>query len=301
MIVDQVWKLVLSAVLGTALIGGIAYWATRDRPLEMTDLGKQLAQTATTDFAKKLPRTTEVSRCLLIISSRGSSDQAKKLKEMLREAIDRTGKYRLETWADVENQLKGNKLAQFLAAIGLAPGVEPSNLEQAVKACKQLDERVNLTIDGVLFVETSLQEGADEDGFGTRIDLRGRLWSVKQDKLLSDGPVIEEKIDSRLDGRYVSYSIGRQSFLGRLFLWFLASAGAPWLGIAVVRAVVRRKNNGMNLAMLALLTLFDLALFYVLVLAIDPGMLGAVALAVVAGLMGYYNYDACDYIERRLL
>lgn len=301
MIVDQVWKLVLSAVLGTALIGGIGYWATRERPLQMTDLGKQLAESATADFAKKLPRAPEVSRCLLIISSRGSSDQAKQLKEMLRESIDRTGKFRLETWSDIEKQLQGNKFVQFLAALGLAPGVEPSSLEQAVKACKQLDERVNLTIDGVMFVETSLQEGADEDGFGTRIDLRGRLWSVRQDKLVSDGPVVEEKIDSRLDGRYISYTIGRQSFLGRLFMWFLASAGAPWLGITVVRAIVRRKNNVLNLAMLAGLTLFDLALFFVLVLAIDPGMLGGVSLVVVAALMGYYNYDACDYIERRLL
>lgn len=301
MIVDQVWKLVLSAVLGTALIGGIAWWATRDRPRQMTDLGKQLAESATTEFAKRLPRAQEVNRCLIIISTRGPRDQAGQLQEMLAAAIDKTGKFRLETWDALTRQLDKNKLAPFLTALGLLPGVEPTSLEQAVKACKQLDERANITVDGVLFVDSNLQEGTEEDGFGTRIALAGQLWGLRAGKLLNDGPRIEETIDSRLDPRYVSYTIGRQTLLGRLFLWFLVSAGAPWAGIGLVRAIVRRKDNALNLALLAALTLLDLGLFFVLVLAIDPGALGTIALLVVAGLMGYYNYDACDYIERRLL
>lgn len=300
MIVDKAWKLALSALIGASLIGGVAYWATREPVRVMTPLAQELAAAATSDFAKKLPRVQEVNACLLIVNGRGPRDEGQQLREMLVRAVDGTGKYRLRTWKDITDGLGSNIFGQLVQKLGLAPGEEPSTLPRAVEACK-FASTANVELDGVLLVDTNLLEGQDEDGFGTRITLEGQLWGLKAGKLLSDGPRVTEEITSRLDPRYLSYTIGRWSILLRLFTWFVASAGLPWALIRVVRAVARRKDNGLNAGMLVGFTLADLVVFWVLVLALGTGGGSLLGLVLVAGLMGYYNYDACDYISRRLM
>lgn len=300
MIVDKLWKIVLSSVLATALIGGITYWATRETPKEMTPLAYELSVSATSEFARRIPRAQEVKTCLLIVSTRGPADQAQQLREMLVDAVDASGKYRLRTWNDVTKELGSNIFGQITSKLGLTPGEEPGSLQAAVSAA-EFASTANVELDGILMVDSNLLEGNDDDGFGTKVTLEGTLWGLKAKKALAEPVKVHEEITSRLDGRYVSYVIGRQSVLLRLFLWFLAAAGLPWVCIAIVRTVVKKKDNVLNIGMLAVFTILDLLLFWVLVLAIGGGMGTVLALLLVGGLMGYYNYDACDYIERRLL
>lgn len=300
MIVDKLWKIVLSSVLATALIGGITYWATRETPKQMTPLAHELSVSATSEFARRIPRAQEVKTCLLIVSTRGPADQAQQLREMLVEAVDASGKYRLRTWSDVTKELGSNIFGQITSKLGLTPGEEPGSLQAAVSAA-EFASTANVELDGILMVDSNLLEGSDDDGFGTKVTLEGTLWGLKAKKALAEPVKVHEEITSRLDGRYVSYVIGRQSLILRLFLWFLAAAGLPWLCITIVRVVVKKKDNVLNIGMLAVFTLLDLLLFWILVLAIGGGMGTGLALLLVGGLMGYYNYDACDYIERRLL
>lgn len=300
MIVDKLWKIVLSSVLMTALVGGITYWATRETPKEMTPLAHELSVSATSEFARKIPRSQEVKTCLLIVSTRGPADQAQQLREMLVDAVDRSGKYRLRTWSDVTKQLGSNIFGQLMTKVGLTPGEEPATLESAVKAA-EFAQTAQVELDGILMVDSNLLEGNDEDGFGTKVTLEGTLWGLKAKKALAEPVKVHEEITSRLDGRYVSFAISRQPVLLRLFGWFLVAAGLPWMCIAVVRTVVKKKDNVLNIGMLVVFTLIDLLLFWFLILAIGAGWGTLLALLLVGGLMGYYNYDACDYIERRLL
>lgn len=300
MIVDKLWKIVLSSVLATLLIGGITYWATRETPKQMTPLAYELSASATSEFARRIPRAQEVKTCLLIVSTRGPADQAQQLREMLVEAVDASGKYRLRTWNDVTKELGSNIFGQITSKLGLTPGEEPGSLQAAVSAA-EFASTANVELDGILMVDSNLLEGNDDDGFGTKVTLEGTLWGLKAKKALAEPVKVHEEITSRLDGRYVSYVVSRQPLFLRFLGWFFVSAGLPWFLIAVVRTVVKRKDNVLNIGMLVVFTIFDLLVFWFLVLALGAGWGTLLALFIVGGLMGYYNYDACDYIERRLL
>ncbi len=101
--------------------------------------------------------------------------------------------------------------------------------------------------------------------------------------------------------RYLAHQMSQRSFLWRFPLWFVVATGLPWALIQVVRWVLRKRNNSANLGVLALFTLVDLAVAWPLLFAYALSGFTLFGMLVLAALMGYYNYDACDYIERRLL
>ncbi len=301
MIFDKLWKIVVSVAVALTLIGVVTYFVTRETKRTMTPLMHDIAQGVTQEFARDLPRTRDVNTALFLVAGRGPRDEEEQFRDMLTRAVEATSKYRLTTWDRVTDQLGETYLGKFFMEVGLTPGQAPNSLDRAIKAVPYL-ERANIEVDGILLVDVvEFTEGPDQDGLGAKISLDGKLYSIKEKKVVSDGPKVSEGIESSLDPRYVSYRISQQSLIGRFLLWFLVSAGLPWAAIGVVRRVVKMRKNELNGLLLVGFTAADLLVFWVLVLALGttPGSLAG--LLVTAALMGYYNYDAMDYIGRRLL
>ncbi|MCW8140909.1 MAG: hypothetical protein KIT58_18560 [Planctomycetota bacterium] len=301
MIFDKLWKIVVSVAVVAALIGVVAYFATRETRRTMTPLMHGIARDVTQAFARDLPRSRDVNTALFIVAGRGPRDEEQQFQDMLFRAVEGTSKYRLTTWDDVKRQLGETWTGEVISKLGLTPGQAPSDLDRAVRAVTHL-EKANIIIDGILFVDVAeFTEGPDKDGLGARIALKGQLYSLQDKKVVADGPKVSEGVESALDPRYVSYRISQQSLIGRFLLFFILAAGLPWAGIGVVRRVVKMRRNEMNGLLLAGFTAADLLLFWVVVLALGTSGTSLFGLLVVAGLMGYYNFDAMDYIGRRLL
>jgi hypothetical protein len=301
MIFDKAWKVVASVAAAAAVIGGFVWWLGREPKREMTPLMYSIARDVTAEFAHEVPRVRDVNTALFLVAGRGPRDEEEQFRRMLTGAVEGTSKYRLETWEDITGKLDKTLVGRFLQEAGLTPGEAPHDLDRAIKAVTRL-ENAGIAVDGILFVDVvDFTEGPDDDGLGAKITLEGQLYSLPEKKVVEKPTRVTEAIDSSLDPRYVSYKIGQQSFIARLLLWFILSAGLPWAAIGLVRVVLKKRKNELNAVVLVVFTLCDLALFWVLVLALGTSGTSIVGLLLTAGLMGYYNYDALDYIGRRLL
>lgn len=301
MIFDKLWKIVVSVSVALTLIGVVTYFVTREAKRTMTPLMHDIARDVTQAFARDLPRSRDVNTALFLVAGRGPRDEEEQFRDMLTRAVEATAKYRLTTWADITDQLGETAVGTFLLEVGLTPGQAPNTMDRAVKAVAHL-ERAGIALDGILLVDvTEFTEGPDQDGLGAKIALDGKLYSLKEKKVVSDGPTVSQAIESALDPRYVSYRISQQSLIGRFVLWFIVAAGLPWAGIGLVRRVVKARKNELNALLLVGFTVADLLVFWVLVLALGATAGSLAGLLVTAALMGYYNYDAMDYIGRRLL
>jgi hypothetical protein len=301
MIFDKLWKIVVSVAVAMMLIGVVTYFVTRETKRELTPLMHALAQKVTGDFAQELPRSREVNTALFLVAGRGPRDEEDQFRQMLEDTVQATSKYRLESWERINDQLGETLVGRFLQETGLAPGEPPRTLDQASRVVHRLGD-AGFSIDGILFVDiVEFTEGPDQDGLGAKISLDGRLYSVKEKKIVTEPTKVSEAIESSLDPRYVGYKISQQSIIVRFLGWFVLSAGLPWAGIALIRAILKRRRNELNGALLVTLTLADLAIFWLLVLALGTSGGAIAGLLLTAALMGYYNYDAMDYIGRRLM
>lgn len=301
MIFDKLWKIVVSVAVAVTLIGVVTYFVTRETKRQLTPLMEKLAQNVCADFARELPRSREINTALFLVAGRGPRDEEEQFRDMLEDTVQATSKYRLESWERINDRLGETLVGRFLQETGLAPGEAPRTLEQASRVVHRLGD-AGFAIDGILFVDiVDFTEGPDQDGLGAKITLDGRLYSVKEKKIVTEPTKVSAAIDSALDPRYVGYKISQQSIILRFLGWFILSAGLPWVGIGVMRAVLKKRRNELNGLLLVLLTLVDLALFWLLVLALGTSGGAFAGLLLTAALMGYYNYDAMDYIGRRLL
>ncbi|RMG14088.1 MAG: hypothetical protein D6731_10820 [Planctomycetota bacterium] len=296
----KAWK-ILGVLALVGVLGGVLAYVGYRPEREMTALMQQVAEVVEREFKDKLPRVRKIDRMLILIPGRSPRPEERQFREQLLDTVVRSDKYSLITWDEVEERLRGKQWTRILTELGMMPGEVPQTLEAAKQAMKQLD-RANLEIDGVLFIEvTEFYEGDDEDGFGAKIGVKGTVWSRAEGAVVAEVPPIVEAIDSRWDLRYLQHAMGRQSLFWRLPLWLLLVCGLPWGLIQVVRAVLKRRSNGLNAALLATFTLFDIALAWPLLLGFGVGPGSLVGLIFVLLVAGYYNYDALDYIERRLL
>src|SRR5688572_25155334 len=105
----------------------------------MTPLMEDLAKAATAEFARELPRDRNVNTALFLVSGRGPRDEEDQFREMLEDAVQRTAKYRLETWENITDQLDKTLVGKFLQETGLTPGQAPQRLDQAIKVVTRLE------------------------------------------------------------------------------------------------------------------------------------------------------------------
>jgi hypothetical protein len=131
-IFDKVWKLVVSVIVTSALIGVITYFATREPKREMTKLMYDLAEASSTEFADKLPRARDVDKVLFIVAGRGHRDEEQQFRDILTAKVQSTGKYRLRTWKDIKDDLNETILGQILQKLGMTTEQGPDTLERAV-------------------------------------------------------------------------------------------------------------------------------------------------------------------------
>lgn len=301
---DKAWKLAL-VVVAIALVVGLTYWLfSGEERRELTPLMADLARDSAEDFATRLPRHRDVNTALLLVAGRGTRDEEEQFNRLLLDHVQRSSKYRIRTWEEITDRFGETFVGAAAQKLGLLPGQAPTSLGKAVAAV-ELIQKTNLDggdLDGVLLVDVQqFTEGPRQDGLGAQITLVGKLYSTRSKQVVEEVGPLTHEITSAWDLRYIRYWLSESSLLGRVFLWLLVLLGLPWALIQLVRPIVKRKRNAWNVTLLVSLTVVDVLLGWVLLTALATGGWTVLMLLAVAGLAGYYNYDACDYIERRLL
>jgi len=304
--ITKLGKFLVLALVLSGVVWGVNYWINLETPRKMTPLMHDLAHNISQEFGKKLPRDQRINTLLVLITGRGHRDEERHFKEMLVNSIIATDKYRVRTWKDVQDQLDQNNsfLSQFLTKTNLVPGQEPTTVKDAALALTYLEKANFRPIDGIMHINvTNFTEGPNNDGLYSKIALTSKITRHhgKNIELIHELEPLSHSIDSPWDSRYVSYTISRQPILARFLLWLIIVCIIPWIGINLVRFIMRRRNNNLTFALLGVLTSFGVVLAWALLLAFSLTPLSLISLLIFSGLVGYYNHDAIDYINRRLL
>ncbi|MEZ6187050.1 MAG: hypothetical protein R3F62_18825 [Planctomycetota bacterium] len=300
---DKVWKIVVMLGILAGVIGGIVWFASGEERREMTDLMQGVASTTEAEFREALPRVRDVNALFLVISGRSDRDEEVQFEEQLAEAVKKSSKYKVIDWSAVEEFQESTWLGTLYQKLNIIDTTRPpATFEKAVAVVTALYEKAGFETDGLLWVDvTQFDEGKDGDGLGSRVGVQAKIYSLKKKEVVAEVPEITHGIESPWDLRYVRYRISQTSLILRFLGWFLVSVTLPWVGISLVRGIVKKKSNQLNLALLGGLTLISMLLAWSLLAALGTGFGAWLTVITVGGLMGYYNYDACDYIERRLL
>ncbi len=296
---DKIVKIV-GGVLVLGLVVGLVAWLTHDGKRQLPPVLKELSDEVALEFAEKLPRNRQVNDLLVIVPRSGNQrDEEIRFREILKDRIIEARKYNVQDWTDVKKKVDDGKLTHFLNdMLGLVPGDDPKNLEQAKKVLDWL-AKANMTFDGVLVVNIQEFEEGD-DGLHAKVAVTGDIYGVAAGKTIETVPPVVRSVDSVFNYTYLHHRLESMSLVLRFLGWFLVAATLPFALIQLVRAVVTRRKNELNLALVAVFTGFDVLLAWILISAISVGLGSGLFVLVLTALMGYYNYDACDYIERRL-
>jgi hypothetical protein len=302
-------KFILISVVLSSVVGGLTYWLTRPSGPQMTPLMRRLTEGVTKEFGEQVPIHRKVETVYILLKSGGSRGPEQEFQSELEDAVHKSGRYKIQDWETIEKWLEQeankptfrNIVNKYLMGND-GTITEPASLEQLQGVIKELDAANYPDLDGVLLVDIKeFYEGPDEDGFGAKVSVEAKLWSKREGTVVAEVGPISDEITSRLDLRYLQHNAGQTSWLLRFFLWFLISCGLPWGAIQVVRMVVQKRSNVATMGLLAMFTSVSVLLAWPLLTSFGTGGGTIVALLIAAGVMGYYNYDAVEYINRRLL
>lgn len=303
---DKIFKIV-GGVVVLGLVVGLVVWLTRDTKRELPPILRDLSDEVAREFAEELPRNRQVNDLLVIVPRSGNQrDEELRFREILKSRIIEAHKYNVQDWEDVKKKVDSSSLRKFLNdALNIVPGDDPKNLEQAIGVLGWLS-KANMTFDGVLVVNIQeFQEG--DDGLHAKVAVTGEIYGVAAKKTIetvppagSGRPAVTRSVDSAFNYTYLHHKLESSSLILRFLGWFVVAATLPFALIQLVRAVVSKRKNELNMALIAAFTIFDVLLAWILISALSIGMGTTIFAILLLGLMGYYNYDACDYIERRL-
>lgn len=296
---DKLWKIIVGIIALSLVVGVIVWLATRETPRKMTPLMHQLSTDASKELAKQLPRRDDVNSVLLLITGPQSRDEQQQFAEMLFDDVIRSAKYDCKTWKDAKKVIDETIRGWLYKKFNLVPGVAPTTMKVAIPVIERLEE-ANYPVDGVLLVRIKrFDEGPDASGLGAKIEVDAEIYSRTSKKTIKVDPVTRE-ISSAWDRRYLAHVMDQQSIFWRFPVWLIVCCGLPWALIQVVRWILAKRSNGANIALLVALTLVDVGLAWVLLFEFGVGGGTIFGLLVVTLMMGYYNFDATDYIERKL-
>jgi hypothetical protein len=302
--VEQKRLLKVSTLIATLLIGGgLTYYFLSDEPKrELNAVMRELSIQTAKELAQKLPRITGMED-VLVVPIVGGRDEDKRLQDIINNEIAKVRKYSIKDWGYIKDKLSDGPLwGQFMEKVGIINDAPPKNLEQALKAAKVL-ATTGMNLDGVLIIKGDFDQGPNEDALGANVRLTARFFDVKNKKELENQQkVAENGIKSAWNRLYLTHKLDNMGILPRFLFWALVVCLQPWLLIELCRLVLRRKRNAGNMILLAVFTLVDTALAWPLLMALTSlGLMSITALICIAGATAYYNYDAMDYIERKLL
>jgi hypothetical protein len=296
--VDKIFKIVGGFVV-LGLVVALIVWLTHDSKRKLSPILEELSEEVSTEFAEKLPRNRQVNDLLMILPRSGNiRDEELRFRDILKNDIVKARKYNVSDWEDVKKKVGDTFIGKVLTETGLVPGDDPKNLDQAVKIMKRLSA-ANQNFDGVLLVYVKdFDEG--QEGLHAKVSVDGEIYGVAAATTIEKVPPVARSVDSVMNYTYLHHRIESMSIFLRFFGWFLVAATMPFALIQLVRAVVTKRKNELNLALIASFTIIDVLLAWILISAMSFGMGTTLFALLLAGLLGYYNYDACDYIERRL-
>lgn len=303
-------KFIIVSLVLSSIVGAATYFLTRTEGPQMTILMKELTEGVNKEFSTKIPVHRKVGTVYVIVHGRGSRTPEAEFQETLMDTVAASNKYNVQDFKTIRKFLEAEANATLWRQLrnkflGDDQGniVEPVSIEKAHEVIKKLDEaNYEPEIDGILVVDvTNFYEGPDKDGFGAKVSVEAKLWSKAEGKVVAKVEPITDEITSAMDIRYLQHKTGQMSWFLRFFVWLIVSCGLPWLLIQVVRAVVKKRDNVASMMLLIGFTSISVALAWPLLCSFGTGGGTVFALLIAAGVMGYYNYDATEYINRRLL
>ena len=163
----------------------------------------------------------------------------------------------------------------------------------------KLDE-ANVKVDGALIVNIKrFDEGPKQSGLGAKITVNAEIYS-NNSKKVTEVPDVSREITSAWDRRYLAHVMDQQSIFWRFPLWFVIACGLPWALIALVRKVLNKRDNVWNIGLILALTVASMCAAWPLLFEFGASGGTIVGEVFVLLAMGYYNYDAIDYIDRKL-
>lgn len=290
-------------VLGVGAIAGVASWyLSQPRERELNAVMEELSIRTARDFSKDMPRLQDLEN-LLVITKIGGRDEDKRLRDIVLEAVERERKYTVITWSGLQEKFsEGGLWQQFIERIGLLDDTaEPRTPEQVQSAVKYLGQ-ANLPVDGALFIKCIFDQGPRDDALGASVELQGRFYDIKKKKELDHKVQARHAIDSTWNRLYLTHKLENFGFFPRILIFVLLLTLKPWALIGLVRMVLKKRENAWVFAAIGLFVAVDVLAAWPLLMTLGTIGLGSlVFFIIIGGASAYYNYDAFDYIQRRLL
>jgi hypothetical protein len=291
-------------VASIAAVGFGGYWYfSQERKREMNPVMEELSKRTTKDFSSQIPRVQNVER-LLVIAKIGGRDEDSHLEQTLVNSIANKRKYTVQTWREIQEKLDAGTLwQQFMDQMGWIDGQMPTTLEETQAAVKVLNT-ANIKIDGVFIIDCLYQE--EEDSVGSKVALEGQIYKVNKrtSKLTKAGKHVEasNSIETHWDRLYLTYEVQSYSFFTRFLIWCLFSFAPFWVFIPTTRWVIKKKDNTWLGVYIGLSIFSGTFLFWFILAALASINFGTVVfLIIVASAIYKINYDALDYIARKLM
>lgn len=163
-----------------------------------------------------------------------------------------------------------------------------TRLDEAVKAGKQMG------VSGVVFGNVP-EFTSDQHSASVRLNLR--VANVKTGEAVFADSFAQREPPSPASLEGIRHSVLATAVIQRVIIWLAFAVLLPLVLVSFIKHLLTKESNAVNFAMLAGLTLADLAVAFLLcglvVLTWLPGL--AIVAAAVAG--GAYNYWVCSRLE----
>src|SRR5258706_3918745 len=148
---------------------------------------EEVAGKASKDFAASIPVMRKLNDLLFLIVQRGTRDEEQQFRETLKRDVQSTVPYRVKTWQETKDKLKG--VGSLLEKAGLVGDEEPDSLEGARTAIR-IFSAANVKIQGVLLLRVTDFEMGDH-GLGSKVTIEGELHDLVKGTQTPIQPVTE--------------------------------------------------------------------------------------------------------------
>lgn len=270
-------------VTATGVLGWFLWGKLKSEPRRELDAFRHtLAEEVVEEVVYELPRRDEI-RKLVVLPVVGDLDG--RVFDMLYDELEDVELYFL-----ADDDFARTYIAEERS------GKEPLSEPEAVAVGRALREQ-DAAIEGVLF--TVLREFTDgRRGLGARVDMVASLLHIERGMVVPRGVVRAERtIDSRASLAFFTPYMQSSSLLLRIFGFVVFAGGLPFALFPVVRAVLRGRNTTHNIILVGALTLADV-LFALVLVGLQPGVLGGFGLLLALLSGGIYNVELLEKLEQ---
>jgi len=265
-------------LIGLAVVAWQGWTLLRPKPWEPDELQKGAAENVCRTIAAAIPAKLPGIKSLAVVRLAGG-DTDGFVSTKLAECLHRAGNYQVLRETFLKNLMKELKIDETPVA----------TLEAAVAAGKKMG------VDGVVFGEVT-RFASDEVSANISMDLRVAKVATGEAVFVQSFDQREPPSPASVAG--MSRSIRAASVIKRILIWLAAAALLPLLLIPMLKHFLEQESNAVNLAMLVALSLFDLALAFVLCGFIIFGWIPGILLVVATAAGGIYNYWLLTTVER---